>query len=175
MPKIIPNIREEILAQSAKILAEKGYKGFAAREIAKECKIAVGTLYNYFDGTDMIAAELMLNDWNATMLEMEEEAAKQTEFVEGIVTLCDLVKNFVVKYEPIWIQYRNQEKASNYVGKYRTLIRTQMSERVLILMEKTHEEKLKPLCAVLVEIMLSCILQENLTKDHLRLLLSYLV
>ncbi|MCQ2505971.1 MAG: TetR/AcrR family transcriptional regulator [Lachnospiraceae bacterium] len=175
MPKIIPNVREDILTKSALILAKKGYKGFTAREIAKECNIAVGTLYNYFDGTDMIMAELMLNDWNVTMTSVEKEAEKQTDFVNGLLSMCDVVREFVVKYEPIWSQYRNQEKASSYIGKYGSLVREQMSQRVILLIEKTNEERLKPLCAVLVEIMLSCILQDHLTKEHLKLLLQFLV
>ena len=63
MPKIIENLREEILAQAKKQIKERGYKNTTIRSVAAECGIAVGTVYNYFKSKDMLIASFILSDW----------------------------------------------------------------------------------------------------------------
>lgn len=63
MPKIIENLREELLAEAKKQIAERGYKNTTIRSVAAECGIAVGTVYNYFKSKDMLIASFILVDW----------------------------------------------------------------------------------------------------------------
>lgn len=64
MPKIIENLREQILNEAKKQLSEQGYEKTTIRSVAQECKIAVGTVYNYFKSKDILIASLVLEDWN---------------------------------------------------------------------------------------------------------------
>ncbi len=64
MPKIIENVREQILTVAKKQLSEQGYKKTTIRSVAKECEIAVGTVYNYFKSKDILIASFVLQDWN---------------------------------------------------------------------------------------------------------------
>lgn len=64
MPKIIENLREQILNEAKKQLSEQGYKKTTIRSVAQECGIAVGTVYNYFKSKDILIASLVLEDWN---------------------------------------------------------------------------------------------------------------
>lgn len=64
MPKIIENLREQILIEAKKQLSEQGYEKTTIRSVAQECGIAVGTLYNYFKSKDILIASLVLEDWN---------------------------------------------------------------------------------------------------------------
>ncbi len=63
MPKIIENLREELLAEAKRQIAERGYKNTTIRSVAAECGIAVGTVYNYFKSKDMLIASFILEDW----------------------------------------------------------------------------------------------------------------
>ena len=63
MPKIIENLREELLAEAKKQIAERGYRNTTIRSVAAECGIAVGTVYNYFKSKDMLIASFILVDW----------------------------------------------------------------------------------------------------------------
>ena len=63
MPKIIENLREELLIEAKKQIAERGYKNTTIRSVAAECGIAVGTVYNYFKSKDMLIASFILVDW----------------------------------------------------------------------------------------------------------------
>jgi AcrR family transcriptional regulator len=64
MPKIIENLREQIITEAQNQLSEQGYKKTTIRSVAQECGIAVGTVYNYFKSKDILIASLVLEDWN---------------------------------------------------------------------------------------------------------------
>ena len=63
MPKIIENIREALLVEAKRQIAERGYQNTTIRSVAKECGVAVGTVYNYFKSKDMLIASFILEDW----------------------------------------------------------------------------------------------------------------
>lgn len=63
MPKIIDNARQQLIAQAKKQISENGYSKTTIRSVAKECNIAVGTVYNYFPSKDMLVAAFVLEDW----------------------------------------------------------------------------------------------------------------
>lgn len=59
MPKLIPDAKIKILSTARKQLFEKGYTGLILREVADQCAMAVGTIYNYFSSKDMLVAAIM--------------------------------------------------------------------------------------------------------------------
>lgn len=63
MPKIIENVREILIAEARKQIAENGYSSVTVRSIAGACGLGVGTVYNYFKSKDMLVATYMLEDW----------------------------------------------------------------------------------------------------------------
>lgn len=67
MPKIIENIRENLLAEARKQVMELGYSSMTIRSVAKACGVGVGTVYNYFASKDMLVASFMLTDWQQCM------------------------------------------------------------------------------------------------------------
>ena len=73
MPKIIENLREELLAEAKRQIAERGYKNTTIRSVAAECGIAVGTVYNYFKSKDMLIASFILVDWLECVRSISEQ------------------------------------------------------------------------------------------------------
>ena len=63
MPKIIENVREQLLNAAKRQISERGYANTTIRSVASECKLAVGTVYNYFESKDMLIASFMAEDW----------------------------------------------------------------------------------------------------------------
>ena len=63
MPKIIKNIREQLLAEARRQIADRGYAETTIRSVAGACGVGIGTVYKYFTSTDMLIAAFMLEDW----------------------------------------------------------------------------------------------------------------
>ena len=63
MPKIIENLRDQLLQEARKQIAERGYTGTTIRSVAGACGVGVGTVYNYFSSKEMLIAAFMMEDW----------------------------------------------------------------------------------------------------------------
>lgn len=63
MPKIIENVRHQLLTEAKRQISERGYKSTTIRSVAAECGVAVGTVYNYFKSKDILIASFILEDW----------------------------------------------------------------------------------------------------------------
>ena len=63
MPKILENIRGQLLTEAKRQIIEQGYGNTTIRSVASGCGIAVGTVYNYFKSKDMLIASFILEDW----------------------------------------------------------------------------------------------------------------
>ena len=55
--------REEIMRVSRKIVSEKGLPALNMRDLAKECGIALGTLYNYYSDKDELVVAAIESVW----------------------------------------------------------------------------------------------------------------
>ncbi len=64
MPKIIKDADKKITARAVQIFLEEGFEHVDIRRIAKECKIGVGTVYNYFPNKKAIMTEVFNALWN---------------------------------------------------------------------------------------------------------------
>ena len=71
MPKIIENIREQLLKEVKRQIVENGYGKTTIRSVAGACGLGIGTVYNYFKSKDMLIAAFMLEDWQECLLKMK--------------------------------------------------------------------------------------------------------
>jgi AcrR family transcriptional regulator len=72
MPKIIENVREQLLCEARKQIAERGYAATTIRSVAGACGLGVGTVYNYFESKEMLIASFVYDDWKRYYAEMTE-------------------------------------------------------------------------------------------------------
>ena len=72
MPKIIENVREQLLAEAKKQICERGYANTTIRSVASACGLGIGTVYNYFRSKEMLIAGFVLEDWKVHLCEMRE-------------------------------------------------------------------------------------------------------
>jgi len=100
MPKILENIKEQILEEAKKQVAENGYGKVTIRSVAKACGIGVGTVYNYFPSKDMLIASFMVEDWNGFLRKIDAASFKEAaEFLENVVNgLIDFMEKYRVLF-----------------------------------------------------------------------------
>lgn len=72
MPKILKDIEEKILNSAMQLFIENGYEKVDMRKIAKENKIAVGTLYNYYSNKKELMTRAFEESWKGTLSKLDE-------------------------------------------------------------------------------------------------------
>jgi AcrR family transcriptional regulator len=78
MPKIIENVREQLLTEAKKQVSERGYANTTIRSVAGACGLATGTVYNYFESKEMLIATFVAEDWKAHLKTMSSFPADDT-------------------------------------------------------------------------------------------------
>lgn len=72
MPKIIENVRGQLLAEARRQIAMHGYAATTIRSVACACGLGTGTVYNYFPSKEMLVAAFVYEDWKKYLEEMEK-------------------------------------------------------------------------------------------------------
>ena len=100
MPKIIPNIREQLLKEAKRQLMEQGYGKTTIRSVASACDLGVGTVYNYFESKDMLIATFMAKDWKMCISQCHAQTSKYPKDV--LSSIHQALTDFISKYQPLF-------------------------------------------------------------------------
>ena len=82
MPKIIKNVKEDLLTEGKKQLLSNGYLNLNIRNITKECNIGTGTFYNYFKNKEQLVIDILSNDWTS-ILKISNEIIEEDMVLSG--------------------------------------------------------------------------------------------
>ena len=94
MPKIIKNPEDRILQAARKRLLDKDLSSFSLRDVAADCGIAVGTIYNYFKDKESLMAAVMIQDWVDALETTRGELAQTRSLQEGLLYICRGIRSF---------------------------------------------------------------------------------
>ncbi len=150
MPKIIDEARERIIASAKNRLFEQGYGALTLRSVAKDCSIAVGTIYNYFKSKDMLVASVMIGDWMSALEDMRCGIERAESIVQGMRAVYDAIVAFARRYSPVWSQFVRTPKEPGITEDRHALLRTQICERIdalLVKFERGGDRRMSPLIA----------------------------
>lgn len=94
-------LRQVIIEAATSIVAEKGFAGLSAREIARKIKYSAGTLYNVFDNIDdlLVTIEIRLLDTLAAHLDSQP---KTGDVRTDLRTLASAYLNFARENQNLW-------------------------------------------------------------------------
>ncbi len=124
MPKLIENLRERILHNAKAELLEMGYDSLTIRSVAKNCGIAVGTVYNYFPSKEMLAAEVMLEDWLAALKQMQCACNAASDVPEALTALYTGLRGFTGTYHNVWAGYAfSDTEKTKFHDRHKLLVR----------------------------------------------------
>lgn len=176
MPKIFPNLQQTLLDKTALILREEGYSALSIRRIAAECHVATGTVYNYFKSKDEMVAGIMLVDWNKTVDDMKNAVTNfsidsddpHQEFSNGMVGVTMSIRNFNNRYVATFGQFEEAGGSMNIVQKYHHLLRDQIDDILLKLIENTGNNDLRAVIPILSETILTVSQRDDIDNVMIR-------
>lgn len=102
MPKIIENIRENVLENGKKMLLEGNYKDFNLRNLARNCGLGLGTFYNYFSSKEELAYHIFKNDWDKTLKLIDDLNNENIIFKEKLFRIYTSLDTFLGQYMKIF-------------------------------------------------------------------------
>lgn len=120
MPKIIENLQDTILTSGEKLLMINGYKSLTIRQVAAECHIAAGTIYNYYASKDALVAHIMFKDWTTAFGNIGDFLTGASDALQGLTLIFNVIRDFADRYRSIWGEYGN--KSALTVDRHRLLI-----------------------------------------------------
>ena len=174
MPKIIADARGRILASARCTLLQQGYTQLSLRAIARDCNIAVGTIYNYFNNKESLIASVMLEDWLEARKTMEQACESAQTVADGVAAVYTALDGFAGIYRQVWRQFLHAGGSTDVVAGRHGLLRGQIEACLAALLQRFGHSKDAALCPVLAELILSLVQQTDLGEADLRRLTNRL-
>lgn len=139
MSRTIDNPRELILGEARKILYNEGYSSVSIRRVAKDCNIAVGTIYNYFPTKKELILEMMASYWQEFMNEAEVIIKSQEDFYGKLRCIFKELLSFIIRFKSVWLSREFYEspdyvegglqREDIYVGRLTVMIEELLKEK----------------------------------------------
>ena len=175
MPKIIEDLRENILRVSKRILLNADYHTLTIRRVAAECHVAVGTVYNYFESKDMLVASIMLDDW-LKMLDNASLASSQADTViDGLQAAYRAISCFTRLYENAWAQNGTHSQTNEMLRTRHSLLLQQIVNIITPLLERFNCLFTEGLPVFLAEALLSTAIHSDLSYEQMQPILQKLL
>lgn len=104
MPKILDNVRADIIQATREVLSQQGYKKLNIRTIAARCGIATGTFYNYFQSKQDVLSTMMAEQWSDMKRRIEAAMDAEQSPMQRLCTIFDELRQTVVNAHSIWVE-----------------------------------------------------------------------
>lgn len=174
MPKVLPGLKEKLLAAARAQLFAGGYTALSLRGIAGECGIAVGTIYNYFENKDTLVASVMLVDWQQALRQMDDRCAAAGDIPQGILAMHGAISGFAALYRPVWNQFSAAGGSSDALNSRHRMLRGQLEQRLGGLLTRFGREGDMVLAPLLAETILAAAVQPDITPHSMEQLMTRL-
>jgi AcrR family transcriptional regulator len=172
MPKIIEDAKYKILETARTQLLTEGYNKLSLRSIAKECEIAVGTIYNYFASKDILIASVMVEDWLKYLDRMKDNSEKAADLIEGFSTIYNAITCFSDIYRNVWSEYSVLGNAKFNFSDRHKLLRSQITEIIKDLLNRFGKNESEAMTIFLAESLLTVALQDDMDFEILSVVLN---
>ncbi len=129
MPKILENVKEQLLAEAERQILEIGYAKTTVRSVAAACGVAVGTVYNYFPSKEMLVATFVAEDWKRVARELDAMTATDPE--TRLFTLYTALRDFAARHKALFSDADAVKVFSGSVSSRHPMLRQQLSFWIL--------------------------------------------
>lgn len=128
MPKILENMRQQLLAEARRQIIERGYGKTTIRSVAAGCSVAVGTVYNYFPSKDMLIASFVAEDWKRCLDAISAYATTDAEAY--LMYICDTLRGFADLHSMLFTDADAAKVFSAVSSQRHSQLRSQLAERI---------------------------------------------
>ena len=126
MPKIIENLRSQLLLEAKRQIEDVGYAKTTVRSVASACGVGVGTVYNYFRSKDMLIASFMLEDWQACLADMKNAPKAPPE---GLLRhIYQALHAFIHKHRALFGDPEAAKTFASTLAERHGMLRSQLAE-----------------------------------------------
>jgi AcrR family transcriptional regulator len=129
VPKIIENVREQLLTEAKKQIAERGYAATTIRSVAGACGLGIGTVYNYFKSKEMLIATFVYEDWKGHLSHMQTLPSDQPKIL--LKGIYDSLKAFAAENEALFSDADAAKQISSGSSKRHKMLRDQIVSFIL--------------------------------------------
>ncbi len=172
MPKIIENIRENLLEEAKRQVMEQGYSAMTIRSVASECGVGVGTVYNYFPSKDMLVASFMLEDWLECLAVIESGCTVEKGVETSIHCVYDELRRFMEKYAPLFSDEIAEKHSSSYLHRRHGMLRGQIAKPLVPLCQQQSKTDAQLLAEFVAESLLAWAQSERSFEEISSILLQ---
>ena len=171
MPKIMMHLQEQILLQAEKTLQQDGPAAVTIRNIASQCGIAIGTIYNYYPNKDALIGDVVLKRWQKTKALIQKNYSGADTFVDGFCMIHDGLKSFVGENRNVWMETSNSKQFNNFYREQHSKLTLEIENLIVNLFNQFPKERdriyaeygAKEVPAFLSENLLLCFTNENIS------------
>lgn len=171
MPKQIDNLEEKILSKGRELLISEGYSAFSMRRLAKECNIAVGTIYNYVENKDDLAFKIALSDWQKSVIVIKRKVKTASDLAEAMSITTKEIRKFRESFKDLFFSYSSQYDAREKLTSYHPQFRDEVIEFIKPLIPTSCPKRIIP---ILGELVLVCATKEGITEADIKVFIDLL-
>jgi AcrR family transcriptional regulator len=98
MPKILDNPKQNIYEKAKEIIERSDFTELSMRELAKECSLSIGTIYNYYKDKGAIYQDIISQFWKGFYFELEDLSNKHEDLFEFMDAAYFLFKSYRMEF-----------------------------------------------------------------------------
>jgi len=158
MPKIIENLRDDILREAMNIINEGGMDALSLRSISSRLGIAPSTIYNYYSGKEELIAELLQRRWETALHDIDRMTEGVTEPCEALELVAAELKSSVKPLLRLHISSaKGMENAHGHAQDCQRLVFSELESRVrAILMRCGRGDMPEQSFRVITKLLVTC-------------------
>jgi len=166
MPKVIEDLKERILKQVRLYLKQNNTANFSLRQLAKDCDIALGTIYNYFPNKEHLLATVMLEDWQIVLETINQKIKQSDTALNGFLEISEQLNNYCQNYEQVWWSSKSSLTTSSFASRH-IILRKQLESCLENLSNYFNLNSSPAITKALAEILLAGASHHDLNKEDL--------